>query len=345
MKSILKLVLIISLIFLFHILSAANIPSQKDTLSNEFTKTKDNTQDSTQYISSSNSIEILNQINTNILKCIPKSILGIPINILFTFLLSLIVSLISVYWAYYQSTIKKRKNLIILFKYMISFLIQAANDQSQIFKKIIELFNEEKTYYDYPTGMKCNFNLNLLNRLPLDIIIEKIIKKKTKPEILSNFLSQLNILDSISNRYQDDYDKMEAKFNQYLKSWNYNIDKIREAFDSYVTYFESQGGYRRGVDVFFDDFDLIYSNLQKQPDHLDYYIIIEYFLNPLHNLCKRNMANITALTLLNHILACKASFDDYLRIKKFYSDVFTHYMNKINESSDFLENNLENLFK
>ena len=57
------------------------------------------------------------------------------------------------------------------------------------------------------------------------------------------------------------------------------------------------------------------------------------------------MANITALTLLNHILACKASFDDYLRIKKFYSDVFTHYMNKINESSDFLENNLENLFK
>ncbi|MBC8527032.1 MAG: hypothetical protein H8D22_09305 [Candidatus Cloacimonetes bacterium] len=345
MRSVLKYFLLIAIAFLFIILHSNGIPYQKNTLSNTPTKIIDKTEDVPQYISSNNSIEILNQINMNILKILPKSILGIPISILFTILLTLIISLICVYFAYYLSTIKKRKNLIILFKYMISLLIQASKNQSQNFKKIIELLNEKKNYHDYPLGMKCNFNLNLLNRLPLDIIIEKIIKKKTKSEILSNFLTHLNILDTISNIYKVDHEKMVYKFNQYLKSWNYNIDKIREAFDSYVSYFKLQGGYKRGVDTFFDDFDLIYSNLQKQKEYLDYYVTIEYFLDPLHDLCKRNIANITALTLLNHILACKASFNDYLRTKEIYSGICTHYMNKINESSDFLEKNLENVFK
>lgn len=193
--------------------------------------------------------------------------------------------------------------------------------------------------------MKCDFNLNALNKLPLDTIIEKNMKRKTQSVILSTLLTKLNILDSVSNRYQVDFEKMVDKFNQYLKTWNYNIDKIREGFDSYVTFFKNNGGYRRGVDLFFDEFDIIYSTFQKQGDYLDYYVTIEYLLDPLHQLCKEHMENITALTLLNHILACKASFNDYVLTKEIYTDIFTKYSKLTKDSSDFIEININDIFK
>ncbi|MCK4664800.1 MAG: hypothetical protein KAT68_18155 [Bacteroidales bacterium] len=342
MKSEKKCLILTAILFCFINLHTNENMNQEDSLYALKSNTIEETDSIAKNISFSN--EILNKINSNLIKTIPKSILGLPVNLIITFLLSLIVSLISVYWAYYNTTIRKRNNLIILYKYMINFLIKATKEQSNNFIKLTELLKAKKSFVVYPLEMKCDFNLNALKKLPLDIIIEKIMKRKTQSRILSTFLTKLNILDSISNRYQVDFEKMVDKFNQYLKVWNYNIDKIREGFDSYVTFFKTSGGYRRGVDVFFDKFDIIYFTFQKQEDYLDYYVTIEYLLNPLHKLCKDNMENITALTLLNHILACKASFDDYVRTKEIYYDIFTNYSKLIQDSSDFIENNIDNVF-
>ena len=353
------LFVIIIISFSLVVLYANGVHSQKDSIQNLQSNVivdTDSFQSPQSYISVKtdstpnniiypNAIEILNKINTNIMKIIPNKFLGIPTSIITTALLTLIFTLISVYLAYYLSTIKKRKNVTILFRFMIRILIKSAKKQSDNFNELVKLLNKKKTYDVYNLTSICDFNLNSINRLPLDVLIENITKDKSKAETLSKFLTSLNILDTISTSYKFDLDKMVNNFNRYLKSWNYNIEKIREGFDGYVAYFASQGGYKRGIDPFFDDFDKIYSNFQKQVNYLDYYIMIDYLLNPLHSLCKKNMSNITAVTLLNNILACKASFTDYLNTKKIYSEIFLNYINLTNESTTFIESNLDNLFK
>ncbi len=267
-----------------------------------------------------------------------------PFDIIIPFILSLIVALISVYTAHYLSVMKRRKNLVKTYKFVVKQLISASNDQSENFNKMIEILEEEKTYTNHPLDVNCNFSLNSLNKLPLDLIIEKIILDDSKSELFADFLKQLNILDVISNRYLKNHDVMIDKFNQYLKDWNYNIGKIREIFDNYRQYLQSQGVYARGNDPFFDALDLIFYNYSNLPNYLDYYISIEHLIKPIRQLCKDNSDNRLVLPLLNHILGCEGAFINYVEAKKVYIRIYSGYRDKIIEASDFLHNNLDDVF-
>ena len=260
------------------------------------------------------------------------------------FVLPLLVALISVYWAHKLTIQSKRKRMIELYKYMLDYLCTASEQQKENFKSLVSKLEEKKSYTIYSLKAKTDFNVSMLNKIPLEIVLDKVTKKRSKL-IIRNLLNSINILDTISKRYVIDHERMAEKFNQYLKDWNYNIDNIRKTYDNFLVYFKSTGEYKKGVDIFFDDFNDIYKEYSEQDNYLDFYVTCKFLLNPLYDTCLKHSANINAFQVLNYVISSRAAFKNYETAKNVYIDIFKDYTKNIETSIGFINQNIDDIFK
>ncbi len=286
---------------------------------------------------------ILSAIKKIISECKRRKIFGIPLDLIITFAFGIIATMFGVFLNYYLTTRKKRINFQRMYIFFLTTVLDAAMKQSENVKALVELLTEEKTYSIYKMKAISSFNFNSLRKVPLELIIDKILKSRKQAEEFKYISTNLDVLETISIRYIVDFETMVTKFNNYLDEWNYNINKIREIFDTGAQLYKTT--YKRGKDPFFDKFDEIFANYQDQEDQRDYYITNIYLLKPLQNLCKEKIENPNSVYLNRHVLACMGAFDDWKRAKEVYIDIFSSYIESIEEKVKSIDKNIFVLFK
>jgi hypothetical protein len=155
-------------------------------------------------------------------------------------------------------------------------------------------------------------------------------KRKLKKERyyqFKSFVDNIEYLRILTKDIKDEFFKYMESHDNYLKTWNENIEFIGRKYEAYlqklITY-----NVLIASDSFLHDMDTITHNWSVQDNYRNIDIAITNYIQPLRDLTNRYRGDARSVELLPSIMQCISAHENMVNLKKFYSDVYNQLADK-----------------
>lgn len=275
------------------------------------------------------------------------TIYGISIDTIFTTLTTISIFILGfiIKWWFENKKLNKElsdKKLYYLdtFRTLITPIYSQATHYKNLAKQIASkskiqfVYKEESLLYTILSTIRITDELYI-------IFVNKVQdKKETKFSNYQEIIKTIGYLNGQRGKTQLNYEKFFDNFRKYENDWNNAGMGIISTFDKCASDL-LKNNIKKSDDKFFTQVDEITYKWQQTEDCRNIYIAKEKLINPLHELCIKNLSDSRALVFIEYTKLANTAFMNYTHLKKIYSKSFKEIANNMDEVGNKLSGTIK----
>ncbi len=271
---------------------------------------------------------------------------GLSIDAIFTALITIGIFIFG-FWLNKKNDERKEFDSLLeiknYFLQLIEILKSSAKIQIDGFRKFLEIISED-IEKDPTMNHSSNFTTRYIDQIPNEKLFTIFVSYKAKKdkEKAIELYRKLTINIGIIRRVENEWESYIEDFLIRTRKWDDQyIDFLTVIFDftDKMIYSLTNPDILKN-EPFLNQFLEIYKKWRSIENPDDKYVREEYFIQPLLELCQKNLQDIKAINLLNPLRGCLYTFRQMKRVKAEnifrFSDYEKNILNAVDEIQDSL---------
>lgn len=278
-----------------------------------------------------------------------NSILGVSLDALISVFITIIVFSLGLYFAKKRELKKRYKHL----KYIEKYIYVLIEDLKLSIDKRVESFEslitqlKEREYKNFKLEYISDYSMEFIMDIDwLDLFSVFTELKKEDGDRTITLYKEINrnlaSIRDINKLWLKSYDELNVRQTEYMRRWDNAIENIGKKTDDFVLWMESNK-YKKGSNAFVDEMDNISGKHQKTKNAPDIFIAIDSLINPLHTHIKQHPKEPLGRAFLDHVMACKYAYRNFIKNRDDFIDQFGIYISKLNKSIKEISKYIEEL--
>ena len=266
-----------------------------------------------------------------------STILGISMDTIFTVFTTLIIFFLGFFLNRINENRKNAHALKELKEYYLQLIELLKNPVNNQISSLVKFSKElrEKVEQHYFVSDITNFRVDLIIAVDTKNLYEILVKRnkgeiKYKSKLFGKLLAGIYYIDEVKKSMKATFRDFITKYEVYDKNFKDNLKITSEAYDEWRTCNE-QNNLHPAQDNFLLKLDRIRyiwinhngGNPNDGQAFQDRYIVKDYYLEPMLELCRNTSSDRRAIFLISHILECIYAFDNIEELKYVYR---RHYL-------------------